>query len=191
MTDFPHTHVEVDGHLHVITLVEAHAEGPRHTHRVHLGCGATIDVDRGGARHMTAATEHRVAARRAADRDAHAERAIAEDHAAASDEAAVRHQGDRDRWRTHQEPAATCSTCSAVEAGAAPVRHETGHGQATTVPADRFTGIRCPSCSGEIRQRRSNGSFACTGSGHEFSSTELLASTRSAFENLLKLTHEG
>lgn len=192
MTDFPHTHVEIDGRIHFVSSAETHDEGPRHTHRVHLGCGLTVDTDLHGERHSEVARDHRAHAHAAAGKRHHAEHAIANEHASAAERAAEHHARDHaatgSRWRRHEKSAADCPECAAVEAGGEPTRTDVGHGAAITVEADLHTGIRCPSCAGEIRKRRSDGVFACTGSGHEFDSTELLARTQDAFANLLALT---
>lgn len=192
MTDFPHTHVQVDGRIHLVVSVETHDDGPRHTHRVHLGCGLTVDTDLHGERHRTAAHAHRANARVAAGKDRHAERAIADAHAVSAERSAERHAsdhgGDDSRWRRHESSAADCPTCAAVEAGGEPTRADSGHSSAVTVEADQHTGVRCPSCSGEIRKRRSDGVFACTGSGHEFDPADLLAQAQASFANLITLT---
>lgn len=192
MTDFPHTHVEIDGRIHFVACAEVHDEGPRHTHRVHLGCGLTVDTDLHGDRHRAAAQGHRAHARSAAGKNLHSEHAVANEHASAAERASERHAGDHaaagSRWRRHETPAADCPTCMAVEAGGEPTRFDTGHGPPITVEADQHTGVRCPLCSGEIRKRRSDGAFACTGSGHEFDPAELLSQTQDAFANLLALT---
>jgi hypothetical protein len=192
MTDFPHTHVQIDGRVHLVVSVETHDDGPRHTHRAHLGCGLTVDTDLHGERHRAAARAHQAHARSAAGRGRHAEHAIAGEHAAAAQRAAELHAADHgeadSRWRRHEEPAADCPACAAVEAGGEPTRADAGHAAAVTVEADQHTGIRCPSCSGEIRRRRSDGAFACTGSGHEFDPADLLAQAQASFSNLIALT---
>jgi hypothetical protein len=38
------SHVYVDGKLHKIARIDEHDDGPRHSHRVWLGCGLSIDV---------------------------------------------------------------------------------------------------------------------------------------------------
>lgn len=189
MTDFPHTHVQVDGRIHLVVSVEAHDDGPRHTHRVHLGCGLTVDADVGGRRHEHAADEHRSKAKDAGRRGAEAEKAIAEAHARSASVGARRHSEDR-RWKKLDGTGADCPRCAEVEAGAAHEPQNLGHTAPRTVEADRATGIRCPSCSGEIRKRRSNGSFACTGGGHEFEAAELLALTQQSMLNLIELTKD-
>jgi hypothetical protein len=192
MTNFPHTHVEIDGLIHFVASVEAHDAGPRHTHRVHLGCGLTVDTDLYGERHLEAAGAHWAHARVSARKGLHAEQAVADAHAGVAERAATQHADDHaavgSRWRRHEKPAADCPACMAAEAGGQPTVADAGHGTPITVEADQHTGIRCPSCSGEIRRRRSDGVFACTGSGHEFDPAELLAQTQEAFANLLALT---
>lgn len=192
MTNFPHTHVEIGGRIHLVVSAEAHDEGPRHTHRVHLGCGLTVDTDLHGERHQAAAHRHRAHARLAAGKNLHVEHAIVAEHAKAAERAAERHASDHgdagSRWLRHEKPSANCPACAAVEAGGEPTRADVGHGASITVEADQHTGIRCPLCPGEIRKRRGDGAFACTGSGHEFDPAELLAQTQESFANLLALT---
>lgn len=193
MTAFPHTHVVVDGKVHKIARVEEHSDGPGHTHRVHLGCGITVDTDLNGSRNAARAEEHRARANAAVgrghDHEGHAESG----HATAAARRARVHLDDHapgGRWRRHDGKAADCSTCASVEAGAPAVSHARGHTPPTTVEADRFTGVRCPLCTGEIRKRRSDGVLACTGSGHEFTAADLLARTGEALSNLIELTKD-
>ena len=194
MTDFPHTHVVVDGRLHRISRVEEHLDGPSHTHRAHLGCGVSVDLDLNGERHAKLALEHEEIARQAASRGDEGLRSNAAQRASTARQRADHHRRDHSdessRWRRHAGLAADCPTCAGVELGHSPVVHPLGHSKPNTVQADQFTGVRCPSCAGEIRKRRADGVFACTGSGHEFSATELIAQTSSAFKTLLDLAKE-
>lgn len=189
---FDSTHVIIDGKTHFIHAVEEHAGGPRHTHRAHLGCGMTVDIDFRGTRYAAAAATHRDTARAARARDEHALRAISEEHAGSMSRHAEAHARDHaggaeSRWLKPGGPAADCPTCASVEAGAEPATAHVGHTAARTVEADHHTGVRCPLCAGEIRKRRADGVFACTGSGHEFSPTELLAQTSDSFQRLIDL----
>jgi hypothetical protein len=191
MTDFPHTHIEIDGKTHKIVTTEAHDLGPGHTHRVHLGCGLTVDTDLHGARHAAKAAAHRARALTARDRGQGHERDTETAFASVAAARAKAHQDDHapgGRWRRHEGAAADCAVCASVEAGAPAVTQDPGHAPASTVEADQFTGVRCPSCTGEIRKRRRDGVFACTGSGHEFSAQELLSRTGDALGNLIELT---
>lgn len=43
------SHARIDGEVHKITRV-VEVDGARHTHRVHLGCGLTVDVHEARAR---------------------------------------------------------------------------------------------------------------------------------------------
>lgn len=190
MTDFPHTHVRVDAITHKISRVEAHGDGPGHTHRVHLGCGLTIDTDLGGVLHAAKAAGHRERAVVARDQGHDHVRVDEERRAANASLLSDKHALDHapgGRWSRIDSPAADCPGCSRVEAGAAPASPPPGHAPPSTVLADEFTGVRCPSCAGEIRRRRRDGAFACTGSGHEFSAADLLARTGQALSNLIEL----
>ncbi len=90
-----------------------------------------------------------------------------------------------DRWKTSGP--AECDACKAVEAGGAPVVLDLGHTPPTTVEADLPTNMKCPLCSGEIRKRRGDEKFSCTGGGHEFTNVELMSRLTEDLQNLANL----
>lgn len=190
---FPHTHVQVDGLLHLIHTVEDHPDGPRHSHRAHLGCGLTVDTDFGGEKHARQAGEQRARAAEAKGRRyGEVEHAQALEAAAHLDASSLRHHADhadpKGRWR--QGGSATCLRCSAVESGSLPLIVDHGHNAPTTVHADIPTGIRCPQCDSTVLKRhhsKPTQGFACSGQGHEFTEAELLAHMKKGLETLLSL----
>jgi hypothetical protein len=132
------THIHIDGKVHKIVEVAEH-DGARHTHRVHTGCGMTIDVDHEGTKHKAAAEELLALA---ADAKARREQGLHADYTArakTSEETAKRHVDDvadqKGRWRTHKKAAATCETCVAVEAGSERFVPEAGFNPPVTVKA--------------------------------------------------------
>lgn len=169
------THAKIDKAVHLVTKIDEHGEGPGHTHRVHLACGITVDVDIGGVR------AHRLAMRRAEEHEsdewARRHRAYAAGALAAGD------AWDHKRWTDH-DAKATCEHCEAVETGAAEaVTHERAHTPPKTVRADTPTGLPCPTCGAELRIR-ANGSVACTAQGHEFTVPDVLTSSMDLLRRL-------
>jgi hypothetical protein len=114
------THIHIDGKVHKIVEIAAQ-DGARHTHRVHLACGLTVDVDHEGAKHAAVALEHRAAQADAAARKDHGHVKAYREHAEYAEAAAQKHRDDvsdpKGRWRTHTTAAATCAECARVEAG--------------------------------------------------------------------------
>ncbi len=193
---FPHTHVKVDAHLHKIANVEDHPDGPRHTHRIYLGCGMTIDTDFGGQRHAAAAAEQRaVAVKAKAKRMGEVEYHEAIRAASVLDASALRHHADHadpaGRWSKSDKAIATCARCSAVEAGAPAHVIDHGHNAPSTVHADIPTGVRCPLCDSMVLKRhpsKGNDGYACAGQGHELEAAELFEHARNGLQTLMELT---
>jgi ribosomal protein L37AE/L43A len=183
------THVMIDGAMHTVARVDEHETGPHHTHRVHTGCGLTIDVDVGGVRARARSLErhsHVMAEPDPAVRAAHAPH-----HLKAAAEAASKAEPlDGGRWHVGAN-ARDCAACIAHERGADPVVHPLGHMPATTVEADIATNLACPKCGSKIYKRRKDGQFACTGQGHEFSGPELMTHVKDSFESLTALVTES
>lgn len=179
------THVMIDGAMHTVARVDKHETGPHHTHRVHTGCGLTIDVDVGGERARARSLErhgHVMAEPDPAVRAAHAPY-----HLKAADEAASKAEPlDGGRWHVDAH-ARDCAACVAHERGAAPVTHPLGHTNARTVEADIETNLACPKCGTKIYRRRASEQFACTGQGHEFTGLELMAHVKDSFDSLTRL----
>lgn len=175
------THVEVDDAMHKIARVEQHADGPGHTHRVHLGCGTTIDLDLGGLKAQ--AREFERAGHVLSEKN-HAAHAM--HMQAAADAVAKAESIDGGRWHANVK-AKGCKGCVAHEKGDEAVVAPLGHTPPTTVEADIETSIACPLCGSRIYKRRKTGQFACTGQGHEFEAAELMSHVKSSFEQLTKL----
>lgn len=195
-SDWPHTHVQIDGRLHRIASVEIHADGPKHSHRVHLGCGVTIDTDFAGQKHSALAAQKRAEAR--APGQEHAQAELLE-HARALDTGAIRHHADHadpeGRWRrlsTDIEGGsfADCPRCAEHEAGKPAHVIPRGHTAPSVVEGDQPTGIRCDQCDSLIYRRRRLRSpdapvvFACSGLGHEFQPADLVAMVRRHVESV-------
>lgn len=180
------THATVDGKKHKIAKIEEHLDGPAHTHRVHLGCGMTIDVDIGGVKK----------AKIWADR---AEEVLAQGHHRIHKENMEHHKNalknghtwKHERWHhLGDEKAADCEACAAHENGADPVVHDPAHNPAKTVQADIPTAINCPQCGYKIYKRRSTGEYACCGSGHVFDIADLMKHVQDSFHSLVASTKE-
>lgn len=170
------THAKIDGEAHLITKIEDHADGPGHTHRVHLACGLTVDVDIGGAkahaRSMQRAEEH--------DSPHHAREHLAKAERALNDG----EQWHHDRWVKHDSKA-TCDHCAAVETGAAiSLTHENAHNATRTRFADIGTGLPCPTCGAQLYIRRATGKVACHAHGHDFTVDEVLATSMGLLHKL-------
>lgn len=180
------THVTIDGAMHKIARIAEHADGPAHTHRVHLGCGMTVDIDVGGAKALARAKErlgHVMAEPDPAVRAHHAPY-----HQKMIDEAALKAEPlDGGRWHVGAK-AADCEACEAYEAGAPAVIPGLGHTPPTTRLADIETGIACPKCGTKIYKRRDGEQFACSGAGHAFTGPELMNHLQVSFESLLSHT---
>lgn len=160
------SHVKIDGASHTITKIEEHADGPQHTHRAHLACGMTMDVDIGGvrkhARHTQRSKEHDMPEWQVKHVEI-AEQALTEGET-----------WDHERWLRGATP--DCAHCAAFEAGTKqPVTHEQAHTKANTRLADINTGLPCPMCGSPLYIRRQGGDVACTGHGHQFKVDEVLA----------------
>ncbi len=114
------THIHIDDKVHKIVEVTEH-DGARHTHRVHTGCGLTIDVDYQGTKHKAAAAELHT---QAAEAKLRKDLGLVREHTERAKTATAhgkRHEDDiadeKGRWRTYDGPSATCEACVAVEAG--------------------------------------------------------------------------
>ncbi len=188
------THMAVDGAVHTIARIDEHDDGPAHTHRVHLGCGMTVDVDIGGARAHARSMER---LGHVANEKDEALKAI---HVPLHTKAAklALEQGEtwkHERWHhADSSPKAKgCEACELHDAGAPPVALPLGHTPARTRPADVETNIACPKCGARVYRRNgapsgAAGEFACTGQGHEYSAVELMDYLKKSFESLTALT---
>lgn len=175
------THVTIDDSVHKIARVEVHAEGPAHTHRVHLGCGTTIDVDLGGTKARARSLQR--AGHVFAEKNLEAHRM----HMKAAEDAMTNAEPlEGGRWLSGVK-ASGCPGCVAHEGGAAAVVMPLGHTPSTTVESDIETSVACPNCGSRIYKRRKGGQFACSGQGHEFSAAELMDHVKTGFESLAKL----
>ncbi len=191
MSDYP-THVTVDGAVHKVALVEEHSDGPGHTHRVHLGCGMTIDVDIGGAKAHARSLERLGHVEKERDR---ALKAIhVELHTNAAKAALENGETWQSaRWKTGAKVSG-CEDCALHEAGAPPKIILCNHTPPTTRQADIDTNVSCPQCGAKVYKRRmperGEAPFACAGQGHEFTGPELMEHIRLGTENLMKLVKE-
>ncbi len=191
MSDYP-SHVVLDGALHKIALVEQHENGPGHTHRVHLGCGMTIDVDLGGVRAHARALERLGHVQTEPDwnlKNIHIEHHTNAATAALKNGETWQH----DRWKTGVK-AQGCTACEAHEAGAPPNIVTCNHTPPTTRLADIDTGVACPKCGSRVYKRRTpektEAAFACSGQGHEFTGPELMQHIKLATDKLVDLVKE-
>lgn len=186
------THVSLDGAVHKIARVEEALDGPGHTHRVHLGCGMTVDVDINGVRAHARALErlgHVQGERNLSLRAIHVElhtKAAAEAVKLGETWASARWMGTG--------PAVGCPNCQLMESGAPPRQMPLNHTAPTTREADINTGVPCPKCGSLVYKRRYPGpkelEFGCTAQGHEFTGPELMDGIRLSVENLTKLVKE-
>lgn len=182
------THVTVDGWRHKIAKIDTHADGPAHTHRVHLGCGMTIDVDIGGVKKAARWRERAEQVLNEGHKHLHKEHL-----ARATQEEANGHTWRHSRWGHHgNEKMADCPDCVAHENGAPAIVHDLGHTVAKTVPGDEATDISCPKCGHRVYRRRATKSetaleYACSGSGHEFTLDDLAVHLQSGLASLAAL----
>ncbi len=182
------THVTIDGKVHKIAKVDIHADGPAHTHRVHLGCGTTIDVDIGGAKKAARwreRAEHVLNEGHKALHKEHLERAAQEE--------ANGHTWQHERWGHHGDAKmANCTDCVLHENGAPAVVHDLGHTIPKTVLSDEATDVSCPKCGHRVYRRRATKGegtleYACSGSGHEFTLDELATHLQAGMASLVAL----
>lgn len=187
-TTYP-THVDLDGAVHKIALVEEHADGPGHTHRVHLGCGMTIDVDVGGIRANARSLERLAHVQNERDQGLKAMHVELHTTAAAS-ALANGETWTASRWKVDAK-ANGCLDCTAHETGAAAKIMMCNHSRPTTRQADVDTSVACPTCGARVYKRRSlqpgEAEYACSGQGHEFSGLELMENIKRAVERLTAL----
>lgn len=191
MSDYP-THVTVDGAIHTVALVEQHEQGPAHTHRVHLGCGMTVDVDIGGVRAHARALERLGHVQNERDQNL---KWIHEDlHTKAAKAALI----NGETWKSQRwsvgNTAKGCAECEAHEAGAQPQIKPINHMMPTTRQADIDVNMACPTCGSKVYKRRNpevrEAPFACSGQGHEFTGPELMQHIKLATESLMKHVKE-
>ena len=162
------THVVIDGAAHLITKIDEHADGPHHTHRVHVACGMTVDVDIGGEKESARAVQRANEHHDPVWRDKHASHSA---HALNRGE-----QWHHKRWVDHKSKAEGCDHCVAVETGAAmSITHETAHTPVRQVQADIPTGLPCPDCGSPLYIRYKTGTVGCTARGHDFKVEDVLA----------------
>lgn len=90
------------------------------------------------------------------------------------------------RWLTHADAApvkATCARCAAFERGEREAVPPPKVERRVRLP-DIPTGLPCPECGTQIRIRRSDGTAACEGGGHDYTIEEV---QKTAFAVLSKL----
>lgn len=169
------THARIDGAVHLVTKVDEHGDGPHHTHRVHLACGLTVDVDIGGAR-AAAHAQRRAEEHESAEwRERHAQ--------VAWQKTAEGETWEHERWTRHAGEA-TCKHCAAVENGAAQsITHARAHTPARVRRADVSTELPCPTCGTGLYIRH-DGTVACAGQGHEFTVPEALGAAMGLLRRL-------
>lgn len=183
------THITVDGKVHKVAKIDEHEDGPCHTHRVHLGCGITVDVDIGGAKKAARWREradHALAEDRKHDHKEHLKKALHEE--------ANGHTWKHERWGHHgDKKMATCTHCIDHENGADAIVHDVAHTKPKTVLSDEETNISCPECGYRIYKRRATKGeglldYACSGQGHEFTLEQLATHLQAGMASLIALS---